>query len=61
MYNPYLALAEKYFPNAICAVDSYHVIQWILHRLNLLLISFQRNMLKETDGTSKGDRLNIYL
>ena len=42
MYNPYLALAEKYFPNAICAVDSYHVIQWILHRLNLLLISFSK-------------------
>lgn len=42
MYNPYLAFAGSYFPNAICAVDSYHVIQWFIHRLNLLLISFSK-------------------
>lgn len=42
MYNPYLAFAESYFPNAICAVDSYHVIQWLIHRLNLLLINFSK-------------------
>ena len=42
MYNPYLAFAENHFPNAICAVDSYHVIQWIIQRLNLLLVSFSK-------------------
>lgn len=42
MYNQYLAFAENYFPNAVCAVDSYHVIQWLIHRLNLLLISFSK-------------------
>lgn len=48
MYNPYLAFAESYFPNAICAIDSYHVIQWILHRINLLLIKFTK-IFKERD------------
>ena len=42
MYNQYLAFAENYFPNAVCAVDSYHVIQWLIHRLNLLLINFSK-------------------
>lgn len=42
MYNPYLAFAKDYFPNAICAVDPCHVVQWIIHRLNLLLINFSK-------------------
>ena len=29
MYKPYIAYVEKYFPNAIPVVDSFHVIQWI--------------------------------
>ena len=48
MYNPYLAFAEIYFPNAVCAIDSYHVIQWILHRINLLLIKLTK-VFKERD------------
>lgn len=38
MYNPYLAYAGTFFPKAVPAIDSYHVIQWLMHRLNLLLI-----------------------
>lgn len=29
MYKPYISYVEKYFPNAIPVVDSFHVIQWI--------------------------------
>lgn len=42
MYNPYLAFADTYFPNAVCAIDSYHVVQWILHHINLLLIKLTK-------------------
>ena len=48
MYNPYLSFAKTYFPNAVCAIDSYHVIQWILHRINLLLIKLTK-IFKERD------------
>ena len=60
MYNPYLAFAENYFPNAICAVDSYHVIQWIIQRLNLLLISFSKEY-AERDRKYMEKRLSEHL
>lgn len=34
MYKPYIAYVEKYFPNAIPVVDSFHVIQWITHLID---------------------------
>ena len=34
MYNPYLAFVDKYFPNAVPVVDSFHVIQWITHSID---------------------------
>ncbi len=34
MYKPYIAYVEKYFPNAIPVVDSFHVIQWIIHLID---------------------------
>lgn len=34
MYNPYIAFVEKYFPNAVPVVDSFHVIQWIIHSID---------------------------
>ena len=55
MYNPYLAFAETYFPNAVCTIDSYHVIQWILHRINLLLIKLTK-IFKERDEQFVEDR-----
>ena len=30
MYNPYIAYVDKYFPDAVSVVDSFHVIQWII-------------------------------
>jgi transposase len=34
MYNPYIAYVEKYFPNAVPVVDSFHVIQWIIRMID---------------------------
>ena len=33
MYNPYINYVNKYFRNAVCIVDSFHVIQWIEREL----------------------------
>ena len=33
MYNPYINYVNKYFPNAICIIDSFHVISWITREL----------------------------
>lgn len=30
MYNPYINYVNKYFPNAVAVVDSFHVTQWII-------------------------------
>ncbi len=43
MYNPYIGFVEKYFPNAVSVVDSFHVIQWIVHELDKYL----RTLLKK--------------
>lgn len=30
MYNPYIRYVDKYFPNAVPVVDSFHVLQWVI-------------------------------
>lgn len=37
MYKPYIAYAGSVFPNATPVVDSFHVIQWLLNRINLYI------------------------
>lgn len=39
MYAPYLSMVDKFFPNAVSVVDSFHVIQWINHQLEQYLRS----------------------
>ena len=43
MYNPYIKFVDKYFPNAISVVDSFHVIQWVVRELDKYL----RDLLKK--------------
>ena len=43
MYNQYINFVDKYFPNAVPVVDSFHVIQWILH----LIDNYIRQLLKK--------------
>ena len=46
MYNPYIAYVEKYFPNAVSVVDSFHVIQWIVR----LIDNYIRALIKKRQG-----------
>lgn len=43
MYNPYLAFVDKYFPNAVSVVDSFHVIQWITRAID----NYIRQLIKQ--------------
>ncbi len=43
MYNPYIDYVDKYFPNAISVVDSFHVIQWIIR----IIDNYIRQLLKK--------------
>ena len=37
MYNPYIQWVNRYFPNAVSVVDSFHVIQWITHKIDMYI------------------------
>ena len=43
MYNPYISFVEKYFPNAVSVVDSFHVIQWIIHSIDMYIRQLEKN------------------
>ena len=42
MYNQYINYVDKYFPNAVPVVDSFHVIQWLIR----LIDNYIRQLLK---------------
>lgn len=46
MYNPYINWVNRYFPNAVSVVDSFHVIQWITHKLDLYIREIIKNFKK---------------
>lgn len=33
MYKPFINYASKYFPNAVVAIDSFHVVHWIINEI----------------------------
>lgn len=41
MYNEYIRYVDKYFPNAISVVDSFHVVQWIRFELEQYVRNLQ--------------------
>ena len=43
MYNQYISYVDKYFPNAVSVVDSFHVIQWIIRMID----NYIRQLLKK--------------
>lgn len=43
MYNPYISYVDKYFPNAVSVIDSFHVIQWIIRMID----NYIRQLLKK--------------
>lgn len=46
MYKPFINYAAKYFPNAVVAVDSFHVVHWILNEIQKYIRSITRQYLK---------------
>lgn len=46
MYNPYISFVDKYFPNAVPVVDSFHVIQWMIHSIDMYFRELERNFRK---------------
>lgn len=43
MYNPYISYVDKYFPNAVPIVDSFHVLQWVTRSID----NYMRQLLKK--------------
>ena len=46
MYNPYISFVDKYFPNAVPVVDPFHVIQWIVHAIDMYIRQLERGFRK---------------
>lgn len=42
MYNPYLAFVDKYFPHAVSVVDSFHVVQWVIHAIDMYIRQLEK-------------------
>lgn len=34
MYNPYINYTKRYFTNSVAIVDSFHVVSWIIKKIN---------------------------
>ena len=46
MYKPFINYAAKYFPNAVVAVDSFHVVHWIVNEIHKYIRAITRQYLK---------------
>lgn len=44
MYRPYITYVDKYFPNAISVVDSFHVVKHINHQIQLYMSALARRI-----------------
>lgn len=42
MYNTYISFVDKYFPNAVPVVDSFHVVQWIVRAIDTYIRQLER-------------------
>ena len=60
MWRTYREIAENYFPNAIIAIDSFHVIQLINRALNNLRISIMKKYDNNTESDDPADNSNEY-
>jgi transposase len=46
MYKPFINYAVRYFPNAVVAVDSFHVVHWIINEIQKYIRAITRQYLK---------------
>ena len=57
MYKPFINYASKYFPNAVVAVDSFHVVHWIINEIQKYIRSLTRQYLKRDQELHKQKEL----
>lgn len=53
MYKPYISFIDKYFPNALSVVDSFHVIKTINHSIETFIRSLIRRFRQEDEKLHK--------
>jgi transposase len=60
MYRPYIGYVDKYFPNAVSVVDSFHVIKHINNQLRNYMRALARRLRNEDElrHKEKEDRLH---
>ena len=56
MYNQYIAYVDKYFPNAVAVVDSFHVVMWIVHSIDMYIRQLEKQLRKR--DREKEERLS---
>lgn len=65
MYAPYQNYVNKYFPNAVPIVDSFHVIKLITQKLNAYLVKLKRRFrdrdLRELEEKQKRVNYKLFL
>lgn len=42
MYNQYISFVDKYFPHAVPVVDAFHVIQWMIHAIDMYIRQLEK-------------------
>jgi transposase len=46
MYKPFINYSVKYFPNAVVAIDSFHVVHWIIKEIQKYIRTLTKQYLK---------------
>lgn len=63
MYNPYINYCDKYFKNAVSIVDSFHVMQWIIRKLEnyirALLRTYRERDARQFEDIPEEKRRNV--
>ena len=62
MYNEYISYTKKHFNNAVCIVDSFHVIQWIISKMNVYVNKVKRSFYNKRMAqlAEQNDHSNIF-
>ena len=60
MYRPYIAYVDKYFPNAISVVDSFHVIKHINQELRNYLNKLARKLRNRDEERHRQRELDLH-
>lgn len=57
MYMPYINYVQKYFPNAVSVVDSFHVVKWIYNEINNYLRKLLRKYKERDEERRKAESI----